>query len=132
MKPTEKTKDRAELNLLARRIIVCSFEVAKHLKYGYLEKVYENAMAYELKKIGIKARQQYPIQVKYKEIIAGEYVADLLVEDKILVELKTASGIDGSHIAQCLNYLTATDLRLGLLINFGETKVEFKRLVNKF
>lgn len=120
------------MNLLARRIIGCSFEVAKNLKYGYLEKVYENAMAYELKKIGIKAQQQYPIQVHYKEIVAGEYIVDLLVEEKILVELKTTSGIDNAHIAQCLNYLTATDLRLGLLINFGESKVEFKRLVNKF
>jgi GxxExxY protein len=70
--------------------------------------------------------------VKYKGIVAGEYIADLLVENQILVELKTAKAIEDSHIAQCLNYLTATDLRLCLLINFGESKIEFKRLVYRF
>jgi GxxExxY protein len=128
----EKQKTRAELNLLAQKIVGCAFEVGKHLKYGYLEKVYENAMVYELKKIGLRVQQQYPIKVNYKEIVAGDYIVDLLIEEKIPVELKTAKNIDDAHIAQCLNYLAAADLRLGLLLNFGEKKIEFKRFVNKF
>lgn len=128
----EKQQTRVELNLLARKIVGCAFEVGKHLKYGYLEKVYENAMVYELKKIGLRVHQQYPIKVNYKEIVAGDYIVDLLTEEKVPVELKTAKNIDDAHIVQCLNYLTAADLRLGLLLNFGEKKIEFKRLVNKF
>jgi GxxExxY protein len=69
---------------------------------------------------------------KYKEIIAGEYVADILVEDSLLVEQKTAKAVESAHVAQCLNYLTATGLKIGLLIDFGEKKIEFKRLVNNF
>ncbi|HTC21324.1 MAG TPA: GxxExxY protein [bacterium] len=128
----DETVSRLELNRIARKIIGCAYEVGKHLKYGYLEKVYENALVYEIRKSGLKVQQQHGISVKYKDIIAGEYAADLLVESCVLVELKTAKAIDAAHIAQCLNYLTATDLRLGLLINFGEGKIEFKRLVHHF
>lgn len=128
----DQTKSRFELNRIARIIIGCAYEVGKHLKYGYLEKVYENALAYEIRKAGLKVRQQQSIKVNYKEIVAGDYVADLLAEECVLVELKTSKGIEDAHIAQSLNYLTATDLRICLLINFGEKKIEFKRLVHRF
>ena len=121
-----------ELNHISKKVIGCAYAVGKVLKYGYLEKVYENALAYEINKAGLKVQQQAPIVVKYKEMIAGEYVADLLVEDCFLIELKTAKAIDDTHIAQCLNYLTATGLKICLLINFGEHKIEIKRLVNNF
>lgn len=128
----DMTKSRFELNRIARTTIGCAYEVGKHLKYGYLEKVYENALAYEIRKAGLKVQQQQNIKVKYKDIVAGDYVADLLVEDCVLVELKTSKGIEDANIAQSLNYLTATDLRICLLINFGEKKIEFKRLVHRF
>ncbi len=124
--------ERTQLNLFAKRVIDCAYEVGKHLKYGYLEKVYENALGYEISKTGLKVEQQKSILVKYKEAVVGNYTADLLVENRLLVELKTAKGIEDAHIAQCLNYLTATDLRICLLINFGERKIEFKRLVHQF
>ncbi len=125
-------KEQVELNRIAKQIIGCAYAVGKLLKYGYLEKVYEKALVYEIQKSGLKVRQQYGISVGYKDIVVGEYIADLLVEDCVLVELKTAKTMDGAHLAQCLNYLTATDLRICLLINFGEKGIEFKRLVNKF
>lgn len=117
-----ETITRLELNKIARKVIGCAFEVGKHLKYGYLEKVYENALVYEIQKAGLKVDQQKSISVKYKDIVAGQYAADLLVESNVLIELKTAKCIDDSHVAQCLNYLTATDLRICILINFGEKK----------
>jgi GxxExxY protein len=79
-----------------------------------LEKVYENALVYELNKSGLKVKQQQPVTVKYKEIEVGSYIADLLVEESVLVELKSVKTIDSAHIAQCLNYLNATGLRLAL------------------
>jgi GxxExxY protein len=123
---------RTELNRIAKMVIGCAYEVGKHLKYGYLEKVYENALSYEIGKTGLKVEQQKNIIIKYKDTVVGNYVADLLIENSLLIELKTAKAIDQTHIAQCLNYLTATDLRICLLINFGESKIEFKRLVHKF
>ena len=93
-----------------------------------MEKVYENALAHEIRKVGLRVVQQRPIQVWYDGIIAGEYFADLLVEDCIVVELKTVKAMDEAHWAQCLNYLKATGLRLCLLINFGQPRVEIKRI----
>ena len=127
-----EAKDRTELNRIAKQIVGCAHAVGKVLKYGYLEKVYERALVYEIQKSGLKVDQQYGISVGYKDIVVGEYMADLLVEGCVLVELKTAKTFEDSHVAQCLNYLTATDLRICLLINFGEKAIEFKRLVNKF
>ena len=127
-----ETLDRVELNRIVKKVIGCAYAVGKVLKYGYLEKVYENAMTYEIGQAGLKVQQQKSIQVKYKGVVVGEYTPDLLVENSVLVELKTTKAIDDAHIAQCLNYLTAMDLRICLLINFSQSRVEFKRLVYRF
>jgi len=121
-----------ELNELAEKVIGCAYNVGNTLGAGFLERVYENALVYELKKKGIKVKQQHPITVKYDEVIVGEYIADLLVEDCLLAELKAVEILDKVHFAQCLNYLKATGLKVCLLMNFGKTKVQVRRLVNHF
>lgn len=120
------------LNLLAERVIGCAFKVSNTLGSGFLEKIYENALVLELKKSGLKVGQQYPITIRYEGTVVGEYVADLLVEDCLLVELKAVEELNTIHSAQCLNYLRATGLKLCLLMNFGKTKVKVRRLVNHF
>ena len=117
-------------NPITEKIIGCAYTVSNALGAGFLEKVYENALAHELRKAGLKVQQQHPIQVRYDGIVVGDYVADLFIEDCILVELKAVKALDEIHQAQCLNYLKATGLRLCLLINFGKTRVEIKRLVS--
>jgi GxxExxY protein len=97
---------------------------------GFLEKVYENALAHELRKAGLGVAQQYEITVRYDDIVVGEYVADLLVEDAIIVELKAAKSLDNVHTAQCINYLEATGRRMCLLLNFGKPRVEIQRVAN--
>jgi len=94
--------------------------------------VYENALAHELRKGALDVKQQFAIDVYYDGIIAGEYVADLLVENKVLVELKAVKALDNVHMAQCMNYLKATGITVCLLINFGTAKIEIKRIVNGF
>jgi GxxExxY protein len=105
------------------------FEVNNILGPGFLEKVYENALLVELHKRGLKAESQVPIKVQYKDTTVGEYIADLLVNDKVIVELKTVENIDKIHEAQLLNYLKATGKPVGLLVNYKKPKVEIKRLV---
>ena len=95
---------RERLNDVSRRIIGCAFTVANALGCGFLEKVYENALAHELRKAGLKTDQQQGITVRYDGAVVGEYVADLLVEDAVVVELKAAKALDDVHLAQCLNY----------------------------
>ena len=95
----------------------------------FLEKVYENALAHELRKKGLHVVQQCPIKVRYDDIVIGEFVADLLVERCVLVELKAVRTLDDIHKAQCLNYLKATGIHVCLLINFGNPKVEIKRIL---
>jgi GxxExxY protein len=115
---------------LSKTIIGCAYTVANILGSGFLEKVYENALAYELRKTGLHVEQQRSISVKYDGVMVGEYVADLLVEEKVLVELKAVKDIEDIHKAQCINYLKATSLTTCLLINFGSPKVQVKRLTN--
>jgi len=122
-------EQRAELNKLTEKIIGCAYAVSNVLGCGFLEKVYENAMAIELRKAGLKVEQQAPIKVLYGGVVVGEYFADLLVEGRVIVELKAAKGLDATHEAQCLNYLKATALGVALLINFGEPKVTVRRFV---
>ena len=105
------------------------FEINKILGPGFLEKVYENALVFELEKRGVKAESQVPIKVFYKRKVVGEYVADILVEDKVIVELKTVEALDKIHEAQLLNYLKATGIRVGILVNFKHPKAEIKRMV---
>lgn len=105
------------------------FEVNKVLGPGFLEKVYEKALLIELQNRGLKAESQAPIKVMYKDKPAGEYFADVLVEGKVIVELKTVESLDKNHEAQLLNYLKASGIQIGLLVNFKNPKVEIKRMV---
>jgi GxxExxY protein len=114
---------------ITEQIIGAAFEVHGVLGYGFLEKVCENALHAELCKRGLKAETQRPTKVKYKGVIVGDYIADVVVEDKVIVELKTEEAYNKVHEAQLLNYLKATGIKVGLLINFGRKKCEFKRLV---
>ncbi len=120
--------DENSLNKLSEKVIGCAFSVSNILGAGFLEKVYENALAYELRKANLKVEQQKPINVFYDGVIVGEYIADLLIEDCLLIELKTVEKFNESHFAQSLNYLKATKLPLCLLLNFGNPKVEIKRI----
>lgn len=107
-------------------VICCFYSVYNALGYGFLEKVYENSLVHELMKRGIAALPQYPIHVFYDKKIVGEYFADVIVDSAIIVEIKAARNILPEHEAQLLNYLKATDLEVGLLLNFGP-KPEFRR-----
>ena len=117
------------VNLLSKRIIGCALTVLHALGTGFLEKVYENALVYELRKSGLVVSQQHPMVVRYDGVVVGEYAVDLLVEHSVLVELKIAKAIDEIHLAQCLNYLKGTGLQLCLLLNFGKPRLEIKRIV---
>ena len=118
-----------ELNDITYVINGAIFEVNKGLGPGFLEKVYEKALLYELKNRGLKSVGQAPITVNYKGQCVGEYFADILVEDRVIIELKTAKKIEKIHEAQLLNYLKATGIQVGLLVNFRYPKAEIKRLV---
>ncbi len=131
-KKEQNMPTREELNQISKLIIGCAFAVSNGLGSGFLEKVYENALAHELRKAELKVAQQYPITVYYDGVIVGNYVADLLVEDCVLVEMKAIKALGNIEMAQCLNYLEATELRLCLLLNFGKPRVEIKRVVRKF
>lgn len=124
--------DARRLDEITERVIGCAYAVANALGSGFLEKVYENALAVELKKSGLAVEQQKAIQVQYEGIVVGDYVADLLVEGSVLIELKAMKALDEVHTAQCLNYLKATGLQVCLLINFGSRRVQVKRIVNDF
>ena len=120
---------RSEINLITERIITCVYRVSNTLGSGFLEKVYENALAIELRKNELKVEQQHPIRVFYNSEPVGDFAADLLVEDCVIVELKAARSLDDIHSAQCLNYLKATRLTICLLVNFGRPRVVIKRLI---
>jgi len=113
---------------LTHKIIDAFYKVYNTLGYGFLEKVYENALLIELKKIGLNATPQAKIRVDYDNQIVGEYYIDILIEDCIIVEIKASKSIAKEHEAQLLNYLKASHLEVGLLLNFGP-KPEIKRKV---
>jgi GxxExxY protein len=118
-----------DVNEITYQINGAVFEVNRILGPGFLEKIYENALLIEIRSRGLKAENQVPIRVFYKEKVVGEYIADLLVEGKVVVELKTVETIDKSHEAQLLNYLKATGIHVGLLVNFKHPKADVKRMV---
>ena len=126
------TTNETKLNELSEKIIGAAFEVSNILGVGFLEKVYENALNVELKLRGLQAQQQAPLKVYYKDELVGDYFADILVEDQIIIELKTVKEFDDIHIAQCLNYLKITGLKLCLLINFSKSRIDIKRIVRGF
>ncbi len=118
-----------DVNLITQRVIGCVHVVSNTLGIGFVEKVYENALAHSLRKNGLRVAQQHPIEVTFDGILVGDFVADLLVQDTVLLGLKAVSTLTQEHLAQGLNYLRATGLPVCLLINFGTTKAQIKRLI---
>jgi GxxExxY protein len=116
---------------LTERIIGCCFKVHKRLGGGFLEKVYENALMIELKRCGIEASQQVPVPVRYEGILVGDYFADIVVERRVICELKANESLSKEHEVQLVNYLAATGLEIGLLINFGRS-VTVRRKYRQF
>ncbi len=121
--------DEMKFGRISERIIGCAITVANTLGVGFLEKVYENALAHELRQARLSVERQYAVAVRYDDVIVGEYVADLLVDHSVVIELKAVRTLDDIHRARCLNYLKATGLHLCLLINFGNPRLEIRRLV---
>lgn len=114
---------------LSYKIIGLAMEVHRTLGYGFLEKVYENALMVVLERDGIPAQQQAEIKVHFLGRVVGSYEADILIEDKIILELKSCETLNNAHRAQTLNYLKATGFKLALLINFGKKSLEYERIV---
>lgn len=113
---------------LTSKIISCFYKVYNTLGFGFLEKVYENALLIELNNAGLNVERQKPIKVHYEDRLVGEYFADIIVESKIILELKAAESLIEEHELQLINYLKATDIELGLLLNFGK-KPEIRRKI---
>ncbi len=111
------------------KILKCAVKVHKTLGPGFLESIYENALVLELKNTGLKVEQQKPIVVQYQGRDVGEHRLDLLVEDLVVVELKTVKTVDDIHKAQVLSQLKASQIRLGLILNFAKTKIEIRRII---
>ena len=110
-------------------IINCAMKVSNTLGAGFLEKVYENALAIELRKVGLRVQQQKKLVVMYDNAVVGDYIADIIVNKCIILEVKAAKAIDAIHQAQLLNYLKATGFHVGLILNFGTPRLGIKRLV---
>ena len=122
--------DMSAVNRLTEAIIGCAFRVINTLGAGFNEKIYENALAIELRKAGIAFAQQHRIRVYYDDLVIGDYTTDLLVENLVLVEMKAVKALDSAHAGQCINYLKATGLRICLLLNFGRPRLEIQRLIH--
>lgn len=116
---------------LTQKIIGCAYKVHNTLGPGFLEKVYENALRIELEKHGLRVRQQEPISVRYDGQVVGEYYADLWVDERVVIELKAVQMLVKQHEVQLVNYLTATDIDCGLLLNFGPS-VQVKRKFREY
>jgi GxxExxY protein len=124
--------ERARLNHLSGIVIGAAQKVSSTLGHGFLEKVYENALCLALAKRRIGVHQQFPLQVAYEGVVVGNYVPDLLIENCLIVEIKATSSIERVHRQQCLNCLRASNLSLGLLLNFGHAHLEVGRVVHHF
>jgi GxxExxY protein len=112
---------------LSQTIIGCAMKVHSGLGPGFVESVYQSALAHELRRAGLRAECEQPIQVRYDGVVVGDFVADMLVEGVVLVENKAVRALLPAHEAQLVNYLTATGVEIGLLLNFGGDRLEFKR-----
>jgi GxxExxY protein len=123
---------RLELDRITKRIIGCVYRVSNTLGCGFLEKVYENALAIDLCCAGLRLDQQHPVKVFYNDFPVGEFAVDLLVESCVIVELKAARTLDEEHSAQCMNYLRASGLNVCLLVNFGRPRAQIKRIVSNY
>jgi GxxExxY protein len=124
--------DREEVNALCERVIEAFFEVSNGLGSGFLEKVYSKALVHELGLMGIAVRAQVPFSVSYKGNSVGSYLADLVVEGSLLVELKCVEHLAAEHSAQCMNYLRASGIGVCLLVNFQKPRVDWRRIVVGF
>jgi len=113
---------------LTRSIIGCAFAVANGLGVGFLEKVYENALVMTLRKAGLGIAQQCALDVRFEGRVVGTYIADIVVENAVIVELKAVHALNSAHVAQCLNLLKASGMRTCLLLNFGTSRLEIRRL----
>jgi GxxExxY protein len=116
---------------ITETVLGCAFAVINELGAGFLESVYENALLLALRQKGLSAVAQYPIKVKFRGECVGDFYADVLVEGKVLIELKAVKAIAPEHQAQIINFLNATGIEVGLLINFGNSKLEYKRFTRK-
>ena len=123
---------RLDLDQLTRRIIGGVYRVSNTLGIGFLEQVYENVLAIELRNRGLVVEQQHALKVFYHDFPVGEFSTDLLVEGCVIVELKAARTLDDAHSAQCMNYLRAAGLNVCLLVNFGRPRAQIKRIVSNF
>ena len=122
--------DKRRFDDISKAIIGCAFEVANTLGRGFVENIYANALAKELTRQTVGVRREFPVKVHYKEELVGEFFCDLVVESKVIVEVKASSGLNNLQLSQCLNYLKATGFKLFLLIIFGASSVQVKRIVN--
>lgn len=120
-----------DIDKLTERVIGCAFEVHNELGSGFLEKVYENALRIELRLAGFEVKQQVPLPVTYKGQVVGEFYADLIVDDRLIIELKAVQTLAKEHEVQLVNYLAATGIDDGLLLNFGSS-VDVKRKFRVF
>ena len=112
---------------LTRKVIGCAMEVHRELGPGYLEKVYENALAIAIQSCGLSVGQQVPVPARFRGVVVGDFIADLMVEESLVVELKAVSNLLPVHESQLVSYLKATGIDIGLLINFGTSSLQFKR-----
>lgn len=117
---------------LIKQIVQCAYNVRTKLSAGFLESVYLNALLIELHDNGLKAEKEVPITVHYNNHIVGEFRADIIVENSVIIELKSVQHLTTAHEVQLVNYLTATDIEHGVLINFGSEKIEIKRKFRTF
>jgi len=113
---------------LTQKILKACFEVSNELGAGFLESVYQNALLIALQQKELKAQSQFPLTVIFREQVVGKFYADVLVEDKVIIELKAVAALVPEHQAQVINYLKATGIDVGLLVDFGRPKIEYKRL----
>jgi GxxExxY protein len=121
--------DEHRFNAITEAVIGCAYRVSNKLGAGYFEKVYQNSLCVEFAKLGLRFQKEARFVIIYDGVAVGEYVADLIVEDMVLVEVKAVRAFDDAHTAQCLNYQACSKLPLCLLINFAKQRVEVKRLM---
>ena len=117
---------------LTEKIIGCAMRVHSTLGPGFLESVYQNALAHELRKAGLKVECERQVTVRYDGVVVGDFSADMLIEEKVMVELKANQALAAAHEAQLVNYLTGTGIEVGLLLNFGAERLEFKRKMRTY
>ena len=116
---------------ITNKILAACFEVSTELGAGFLESVYQNALMIALQEKGLTLEREHPLAVSFRGQNVGQFFADILVEDKIILELKAVSALTDAHKAQVINYLKATGIEAGLLINFGNPKLEYRRFDNR-